>query len=78
MAKQSQIKANARYDAANTRRMSLKFNLKTDADILKRLNEVKSKQGYIKNLIREDIKDIKTNRQTDAHHPEEVTKASPF
>ena len=46
----------ARYDAEHTRQIHLKLNLKTDADILKKLNSVDSKQGYIKNLIREDIK----------------------
>lgn len=45
-----------RYDAANTKAVKLKLNLKTDADILNRLDEVGNKQGYIKSLIREDIK----------------------
>lgn len=45
----------ARYDKQNTRQIRLKLNLKTDADILEKLSEVDSKQGYIKRLIREDI-----------------------
>ena len=45
-----------RYDAANTRQIKFKFNLKTDADILARLDAVPNKQGYIKKLIREDLK----------------------
>ena len=45
-----------RYDAANTKAVKLKLNLKTDADILERLEESGNKQGYIKRLIREDIK----------------------
>lgn len=45
----------ARYDAANTIQVKMKLNKKTDKDILKRLDEVDSKQGYIKRLIREDI-----------------------
>ena len=45
----------ARYDAANTIQVKMKLNKKTDEDILKRLDEVESKQGYIKKLIREDI-----------------------
>ena len=48
-----------RYDAANTVRMSLKLNLKTDADVLAALDsqsaETGGKQGYIKRLIRADI-----------------------
>ena len=45
-----------RYQATHTRQIPLKLNLKTDADILKRLDEVENRQGYLKNLIREDIK----------------------
>lgn len=45
-----------RYDKENTTRICLKLNNKTDADIIQRLNEVSSKQGYIKNLIRRDMK----------------------
>ncbi len=47
--------SNARYDKENTIQVKFKFNLKTDADILAKLNAVPSKQGYIKQLIREDI-----------------------
>lgn len=45
----------ARYDEANTRQVHLKLNLKTDEDIIKRLEEVDSIQGYIKELIRADM-----------------------
>lgn len=44
-----------RYDAANTTRVQLKLNNKTDADVIDRLNAEESKQAYIKRLIREDI-----------------------
>ena len=44
-----------KYDKANCIRMSLKLNRTTDADILARLEEQDSKQGYIKRLIRADI-----------------------
>ena len=56
MATDAQKRATAKYDAANTRKILLKLNLKTDADILQKLDEVESKQGYIKALIREDVK----------------------
>ena len=50
----------AKYDAAHTVQFKMKLNKKTDADILKRLDEMKGtekgKQGYIKALIRKDIK----------------------
>lgn len=44
-----------RYDARTAVRISLKLNKGTDADVLRRLEEVPSKQGYIKKLIRADI-----------------------
>ena len=44
-----------KYDSTNTRQIHLKLNLNTDKDILARLDEVGSVQGYIKELIREDI-----------------------
>lgn len=47
--------AKERYDAKTAARISLKLNKGTDADILKRLDKVPSKQGYIKQLIRDDI-----------------------
>ncbi len=48
--------ASARWDAENTVQIKMKLNRTTDADILSRLEEVASKQGYIKELIRKDIK----------------------
>ena len=48
-------KIQQKYDEANTTQVKLKLNNKTDADILARLEEVGSKQGYIKELIRRDI-----------------------
>lgn len=44
-----------RYDAANTKPVFLKLNVKTDADVLQKLEEVGNKQGYIKALVRKDI-----------------------
>lgn len=55
-ASDAQKRANAKYDKSNTKMMSFKFNLQTDADILDRLASVPNKQGYIKELIRQDIK----------------------
>lgn len=44
-----------RYQATHTRQIPLKLNLKTDADIIRRLDEVENRQGYIKELIRADM-----------------------
>lgn len=56
MASKAQIKASNKYDKENTRQISVRLNKKTDADILEHLETVESKQGYIKELIRRDMK----------------------
>lgn len=45
----------AMSDKRNARRVALKLNLRTDADILARLDTVENKQAYVKRLIRADI-----------------------
>lgn len=58
---EAQIRANKKYDAANTRGVYLKLNITHDADVIAWLEEVaqrdpvKGKQGYIKDLIRKDM-----------------------
>ena len=47
--------AQSAWDKAHTTQVVLKLNNNTDADILAKLAEVESKQGYIKQLIRTDI-----------------------
>lgn len=42
----------ARYDAANTRRINIKLNIRTDADILARLDAARSKAALIKAALR--------------------------
>ena len=49
-------RAVAKYDRAHTRQYHLKLNLATDADIIEHLGRQQSIQGYIKDLIRRDIK----------------------
>jgi len=53
---EAQKRAQQKYDKTNTIQIHLKLNKKTDNDIIKRLENVDSKQGYIKKLIRRDIK----------------------
>lgn len=55
MASEAQIFASMKYDVKNTKRISLKFNKKTDKDILTKLESVDNMQGYIKGLIRRDM-----------------------
>lgn len=45
-----------KYIKENVKQMCLALNVKTDRDILDKLEAVDSKNGYIKSLIREDIK----------------------
>lgn len=49
------VKASIKYNQENVRQIKLNLNNKTDADIIKRLDEVGNKQGYIKELIRKDL-----------------------
>lgn len=52
--------AQEKYDNTNTEQVKLKLNKKTDKDILDRLlDKRENKQGYIKALIRADIKATK-------------------
>lgn len=44
-----------KYDQANTKKVTLKLNIKTDSDILEFLDNCDNKQGLIKRLIREEI-----------------------
>lgn len=50
------MNAQERYDKNNTVQIKMKLNKKTDKDILDKLNSVPNKQGYIKQLIRADMK----------------------
>ena len=56
MTSEAQKRASVKYDKEKTKGLYLKFNLNTDADILKWLEQQPNKQGYIKDLIRADIK----------------------
>lgn len=56
MASEAQKRAVRKYDQNNTKSLNLKFNKKTDADIIEWLWGKENKQGYIKNLLRQNIK----------------------
>lgn len=51
----AQLRAQEKYDRENTVGVYLKLNLVHDRDILAKLKRVKNRQGYIKQLIRDDI-----------------------
>lgn len=60
MASEAKLKANEKYIKANTKTICVRLNYNTDKDIMNKLEEVDSKNGYIKELIR---KDIQTNKK---------------
>lgn len=53
---EAQKRAREKYEKTNTVQLKMKLNRNTDADILAKLESVGNKQGYIKELIRDDIK----------------------
>lgn len=54
--KESTIRAVNKFNREKTKSVQVRLNLNTDADILAKLDTVDSKMGYIKRLIREDLK----------------------
>lgn len=55
MASEAKIRANNKSNKINTKIICLRLSYNTDADIIKKLDEVESKMGYIKELIRKDM-----------------------
>lgn len=54
------------FDKKNTRFVGLKFNIRTDADIIAHLETVSNMQDYIRQLIRADIaREAQQDKQTD-------------
>lgn len=52
MASEAQKRAQERFDAASTVRVSVKLNKNTDADLIRLLEKAESKQGLIKEALR--------------------------
>ena len=52
----NQSRNSIKYDRENTKRVFIKLNKNTDKDILDYLDGITNKQGYIKSLIRKDMK----------------------
>lgn len=55
MASKAKIRAVDKFNKEKTKCILLRLNLNTDADVIKQLDSVPSKMGYIKKLIRADI-----------------------
>ena len=55
MASEAKLRANSKSNKINTKMICVRLSYNTDADIIKKLDEVESKMGYIKELIRKDM-----------------------
>jgi hypothetical protein len=56
MTTKAAIKASNKFNKEHTTSIQVRLNKNTDADILAKLDTVPSKMGYIKELIRADMK----------------------
>lgn len=52
----AQKRATIKYEKSNIKRVVLKLNKKTDADIIEYLDQQKNVNGKLKDIIREKIK----------------------
>lgn len=59
MVSEAKIRANNKSNKINTTTVCVRLSYNTDADIIKKLDEVDSKMGYIKELIRKDLQATK-------------------
>lgn len=55
MASEAKFRANSKSNKINTKMICVRLSYNTDADIIQKLDEVNSKMGYIKELIRKDM-----------------------
>lgn len=55
----AQLRANDKYKKANTKQYNLILHKVNDEDIIAWLESKDNKQGYLKELIREDIKKVR-------------------
>lgn len=51
----AQRRASAKWEASHVTKMTFKFSLENDADVLQKLAEVENMSAYIKSLIRRDL-----------------------
>ena len=56
MTSEAKKASKAKYDAKTAKYFSLKLNKNTDHDIIEHLAKQETVQGYLKHLIREDMK----------------------
>lgn len=56
MATEARRRAVKKYDKTHTKQYHLKLNVNTDAKIIEHLDRIGNVQGYIKQLITDDMK----------------------
>lgn len=54
--KAAHVAASMKYNQKNVKQIKINLNRKTDADIIKYLEEAENVQGLIKDLIRQNMK----------------------
>ena len=57
--REARRRAEKKYQAENTKLLQIRLNFRTDQDILDKLSTEESMSGYVKRLIREDIRRTK-------------------
>ncbi|MCC6095217.1 MAG: hypothetical protein LIV24_09415 [Eubacterium sp.] len=57
--------AQKRYKKKYVKHVMLSLNKRTDTDIIKKLDSLENKQGYIKKLIRKDIEETEDHSMND-------------
>lgn len=57
--REARRRAEKKYQSVNTKLLQIRLNFRTDQDILDKLSTEESMSGYVKRLIREDIRRIK-------------------
>lgn len=55
MSSKAQTRASNKYNEHNTKGYYIRFNRKTDADVISKLSQVQNKTSYIRSLILADI-----------------------
>lgn len=65
MKTKAEIRASNKYNKEKTISVQLRLNKTTDADIISKLQSVPSKMGYIKELIRKDMKGVTIDEKSE-------------
>ena len=73
---EAQKRASAKYNKNNTRLITIRLMLSSDADILNYLDSLPNKQGYIKSLIRADMARAKSENMKEDENMETTKSAA--